>query len=80
MEFLILVVIGLLVIAAATTLEPRLGLAAPLVLVVAGIGASLLPFIPTINVEPEWILAGVLPPLYCIPQRCRCRRRISAVS
>ena len=63
MEFLILVIIGLLVIAAATTLEPRLGIAAPLVLVVAGIGASLLPFIPTINVEPEWILAGVLPPL-----------------
>ena len=63
MEFLIVVVIALLVIAAATALEPRLGLASPLVLVVVGIGASLLPFVPAVEVQPEWILAGVLPPL-----------------
>jgi NhaP-type Na+/H+ or K+/H+ antiporter len=60
---LIVVVIALLVISAATTLGPRLGFAAPLLLVVVGIGASLLPFIPDIDIEPEWILAGVLPPL-----------------
>lgn len=63
MEFLILIVLALLVIAAATTLEPHLGLAAPLVLVVVGIGTSLLPFVPAVEIEPEWILAGVLPPL-----------------
>ena len=63
MEFLILIVLALLVIAAATTLEPRLGLAAPLVLVVMGIGASFLSFVPAVKIEPEWILAGVLPPL-----------------
>ncbi len=63
MEFLILIVLALLVIAAATTLEPRLGLAAPLVLVVVGIGASFLSFVPAVEIEPEWILAGVLPPL-----------------
>ena len=63
MEFLILIVLALLVIAAATTLEPRLGLAAPLVLVAVGIGASFLSFVPAVEIEPEWILAGVLPPL-----------------
>jgi NhaP-type Na+/H+ or K+/H+ antiporter len=31
--------------------------------VVVGIGASLLPFVPEVHVEPEWILSGVLPPL-----------------
>jgi NhaP-type Na+/H+ or K+/H+ antiporter len=60
---LIVVVMGLLVISAAATLGPRLGFAAPLLLVVVGIGASLLPFVPEVHVEPEWILSGVLPPL-----------------
>jgi monovalent cation/hydrogen antiporter len=60
---LIVIVIALLVISAATALGPRLGFAAPLLLVVVGIGASLLPFVPDIDIEPEWILAGVLPPL-----------------
>ena len=62
-ELLIVVVMGLLVISAAATLGPRMGFAAPLLLVVAGIGASLLPFVPEVHVEPEWILSGVLPPL-----------------
>ena len=56
-------VIGLLAIAAATASAPRLGVAAPLLLVVLGIGVSLLPFGPTVDVEPEWVLTGVLPPL-----------------
>lgn len=63
MGFLIVVVLALLVITAATTLERRLGVAAPLLLVVTGIGASLLPFVPAVHVEPDWILTGVLPPL-----------------
>jgi NhaP-type Na+/H+ or K+/H+ antiporter len=63
MESLIVVVVGLLVIAAATRIGPRLGLAAPLLLVLIGIGVSFLPFMPRITIEPEWILAGVLPPL-----------------
>src|SRR5262245_1008037 len=44
-------------------LASRLAIAAPLLLVVVGIAASWLPFIPDIEIEPEWILAGVLPPL-----------------
>lgn len=63
MEALILVVAGLLTIAAATTLGPRVRIAPPLLLVVVGIGVSLLPFVPEVELEPEWILAGVLPPL-----------------
>ncbi len=63
MEFLVVVVLGLLAIAAAAGLGPRLGVAAPLLLVVAGLVVSLLPFVPAVEIEPEWILAGVLPPL-----------------
>jgi CPA1 family monovalent cation:H+ antiporter len=62
-ESLIVVVLGLLAIAAATTVAPRVGVAAPLLLVLTGIGVSLLPFVPEIEVEPEWILTVVLPPL-----------------
>ena len=63
MEPLIVIVAGLLVIAGAAALGPRLGVAAPLLLVLVGIGASLLPVVPAVHVEPEWVLAGVLPPL-----------------
>ncbi|MCU1476282.1 MAG: solute:hydrogen antiporter [Subtercola sp.] len=63
MTLLIAAVVALLAIAAASTLSPRLRIAAPLILVVAGIAVSFLPFIPTIEIDPEWILAGVLPPL-----------------
>ena len=62
-ELLIVAVMGLLVISAAATLGTRMGFAAPSLLVVAGIGASLLPFVPEVHVEPEWIPSGVLPPL-----------------
>ncbi|MCP2371660.1 CPA1 family monovalent cation:H+ antiporter [Agromyces terreus] len=63
MELLVVVVLGLLGIAAATAFGPRLGVSAPLLLVIVGIGTSLLPFVPEIEIDPEWILAGVLPPL-----------------
>ena len=62
-ELLVVIVTALLVIAAATVLGPRLGLAAPLVLVVIGVAASFLPMFASMHIEPEWILEGVLPPL-----------------
>ncbi len=63
-EHLILsAILGAIVIAAATVVAPRVRVAAPLVLVVVGIGVSFLPFVPTIEVDPEIILVGVLPPL-----------------
>lgn len=63
METLIIVVLALLAISAASTVGSRLGIAAPLLLTLLGIGVSLLPFVGAIHVEPEWILEGVLPPL-----------------
>ena len=63
MDHLIIAVLGVLAIAAATTIAPRVRLAPPLLLVATGIAVSVLPFVPTIQIEPEWILAGVLPPL-----------------
>jgi NhaP-type Na+/H+ or K+/H+ antiporter len=62
-ELLVVGIVALLVIAGAAVLGPRIGVAAPLVLVTVGIVASLVPWIPTVEVDPEWILAGVLPPL-----------------
>lgn len=63
MDLFELAVLGLLGIAAATAIGPRLGIAAPLLLTIAGIAASLLHIVPVVEIEPEWILAGVLPPL-----------------
>jgi NhaP-type Na+/H+ or K+/H+ antiporter len=62
-ELLIVAVLGLLGIAAATAIGPKLGFSAPLLLVIVGILVSFLPFVPEIEIDPEWIIAGVLPPL-----------------
>jgi NhaP-type Na+/H+ or K+/H+ antiporter len=62
-EFLIVGVLGLLGIAAASMLSERIGVAAPLLLVLIGVGVSVLPGMPPVEIDPEWILAGVLPPL-----------------
>ncbi|MEU4240183.1 sodium:proton antiporter [Actinoplanes sp. NPDC026619] len=62
-ELLVVAVTALVVIAAATEFGPRLGIAAPLVLVAIGVAASFLPVFGSVHIEPEWILEGVLPPL-----------------
>ncbi|MGI3783625.1 MAG: cation:proton antiporter, partial [Janthinobacterium lividum] len=62
-ELLVVMVAALVEIAAATIAGPRLGIAAPLVLVAIGVGASFLPVFTAVRIEPEWILEGVLPPL-----------------
>lgn len=62
-EILVIGVIAVLTIAAATTIGPRFGVASPLILVVVGILVSFLPFVPALTIQPEWIIAGVLPPL-----------------
>ncbi|MFD1713699.1 cation:proton antiporter [Amnibacterium flavum] len=63
MEPIIFLVLALLTIAGVTALSSKAGVASPLVLVGVGIAVSFLPFVPAIEIEPEWILAGVLPPL-----------------
>ncbi|WP_411700857.1 cation:proton antiporter [Conyzicola sp.] len=62
-EFLVVIVVALVAIAAATVVAPRIGIAAPLVLVTIGVAASFLPVFASVYIEPEWILAGILPPL-----------------
>ena len=60
---LVVVVLGLLAIATVRLLADRIGVAAPLLLVLLGVGVALLPGVPVVEIEPEWILAGILPPL-----------------
>ena len=62
-ELLVVLVTAFVVIAAAALVGPRLGIASPLVLVAIGVAASFLPAFGSVHIEPEWILAGVLPPL-----------------
>ncbi|GGC78796.1 Na+/H+ antiporter [Tersicoccus solisilvae] len=57
----ILLMVGTVLVVAP--LASRLGVAAPLALVVVGIGASFLPFVPHEPIDPEIILTGLLPPL-----------------
>ncbi|MEU8221815.1 Na+/H+ antiporter [Kribbella sp. NPDC048915] len=51
------------VVAAGAALAGRIGISAPLLLVVVGVAASYLPFIPRVELEPEVVLVGFLPPL-----------------
>ncbi|MEJ5945592.1 cation:proton antiporter [Pseudokineococcus basanitobsidens] len=54
---------GLLAVALAAVVGPRLHVPAPLVLVVLGVVVSVLPFVPVVEVPPELVLSGILPPL-----------------
>lgn len=62
-ETVAIVVCVLLAIAAADVVGPRIRLAAPILLVTLGVVVSLLPFTPTVVIDPEIILDGLLPPL-----------------
>ncbi|MGN6782024.1 MAG: cation:proton antiporter domain-containing protein, partial [Marmoricola sp.] len=61
------VVLGLVsliaTVLAVSALCKRADLPAPLILIVVGIVASYLPFIPAVHLEPEVVLLGMLPPL-----------------
>ncbi|MDR2723354.1 MAG: sodium:proton antiporter [Cellulomonadaceae bacterium] len=65
MDFLVVVLLGVIAIVgvSAASTQGRHSVAAPLMLVLLGAGISFIPGMPTIEIEPEWILAGVLPPL-----------------
>ncbi len=62
-DILLIGVTVVVVVALATALAPRLGIAGPLALVAIGLGVSMLPFFPAFRISPEVILVGVLPPL-----------------
>ncbi|MHB1008574.1 MAG: cation:proton antiporter [Propionibacteriaceae bacterium] len=63
MSLALLAIGAVVLVVASTVLAPRVGIAAPLLLVVLGFAASLTPWIGPVTVPPEWILSGVLPPL-----------------
>ncbi|WP_026313491.1 cation:proton antiporter [Actinomadura flavalba] len=63
MNVTLVLVAGVVSLVAVAAFSDRLGLAAPLSLVVIGAGLGFVPDIPDLHVEPDWVLAGVLPPL-----------------
>ncbi len=63
-QYALLGVIGIITIVSVAAFSKKLGVAAPLILVVLGLGGSYLPGFPAdFAVPPEVILVGVLPPL-----------------
>lgn len=62
-ELSLIAVAGLILVVAVAMLAGRVQIAAPLILVVVGIGIGYIPGVPLIAIEPEIILLGVLPPI-----------------
>jgi NhaP-type Na+/H+ or K+/H+ antiporter len=56
-------VIGIAVIVASAAFARRLGVAAPILLLLIGVGLSYLPGVPRIEVPPEFVLDVLLPPI-----------------
>jgi NhaP-type Na+/H+ or K+/H+ antiporter len=56
-------IVAVAVLVAVAVFARRLGVAAPIVLVLAGVALSYLPGVPEVVVPHEWVLDGVLPPL-----------------
>ncbi|WP_041289382.1 Na+/H+ antiporter [Kribbella flavida] len=63
MEIAIEIVALVAVVAAGAALARRIGVSAPLLLVVIGVAASYLPFVPRVELSHEVVLVGFLPPL-----------------
>ncbi|MFT4189507.1 MAG: cation:proton antiporter [Aeromicrobium sp.] len=63
METVELAVLGVVIVVVVSVVSPRLGIAAPLSLVAVGVGLSFVSGVPQGQIDPEIILAGVLPPL-----------------
>jgi len=63
MEQLEVVLLLLAVVAAVTLLAQKIGVPYPILMVVAGLGVGLVPFLPRFELEPEVVLALFLPPI-----------------
>ncbi|WP_020390009.1 Na+/H+ antiporter [Kribbella catacumbae] len=63
MDIAIEIVALVAVVAAGAALGRRIGISAPLLLVVLGVAASYLPFVPRVELSHEVVLVGFLPPL-----------------
>ncbi|MGH3647540.1 MAG: Na+/H+ antiporter [Micromonosporaceae bacterium] len=51
------------VVVAVSAVAKRVGVLAPILLVTVGIGISFVPGVPAVELHPELVIAGVLPPL-----------------
>ncbi len=58
-----MIVFGILIMVVVAVVAPKLGVVAPLILVMVGLAASLIPGVPTVVIPPAFILSGVLPPI-----------------
>ncbi|MGD8195710.1 cation:proton antiporter [Herbiconiux sp. P18] len=56
-------IVAVAVIVAVAAFSKRLGIAAPIILVVVGLGLSYLPGVPEVEVPHEIVLDGLLPPI-----------------
>ena len=63
MAYALLGVLAVLTVVAVAWLAPRIGVAAPVVLVLVGLGSSFIPGAPDLDLGPDLILMGVLPPI-----------------
>ena len=63
MEIALWLVVIVLCVVAVAALAERWQTSAPLLLVLVGIAASFVPFLPEVALEPELVLVGILPPL-----------------
>jgi len=63
MELELIAVAAVILLVGASILGSKIRVAAPLLLVVLGIGIGYLPFVPLVEIDPEIILVIVLPPL-----------------
>ncbi|SEC02707.1 sodium/proton antiporter, CPA1 family [Paramicrobacterium humi] len=55
--------LGVLIIVVVSYFAPKLGVAAPVILVLLGVGASFIPGAPEFELPPEFVLMVVLPPI-----------------
>src|SRR6476660_6015150 len=51
------------IVCAGSALGRKINVSVPLLLVLAGVVCSFLPFVPTVELNPELVLIGLLPPL-----------------
>jgi len=63
MELVIAGILAVAVLVAVTVFARRLGVATPIILVLAGIGISLIPRVPQFDLPPDVVLHGLLPPI-----------------
>lgn len=63
MHELLIVFLLAAVVTAVSAVARRVGLLAPILLVLVGIGISLVPGVPEVRLDPELVLVGILPPL-----------------